>query len=284
MGLHLKKVLLTGSNGFLGGRLKSELYKYKIDLILTTGSKKPDSMKCNLLLKDEVVDLINNSNPDLVIHCAAFVPKTLEEYESNELSFKNKIMLENILNTTSVPIVYISSMTVYGSSDSLIRREIYAGNPESMYGKSKYECELLLKKDGRESIAARIPGLFGSFRHNGLVYNTMKSFCNNEYPDLLQKEILWAAMDVKDAAKVIAELSINNKFNSYTPINIGYAETYSINRFLRICEELFNKKIKYNIVHPDFKFELSIIKELGILPTTYTLKNALIKLKDQYEH
>jgi nucleoside-diphosphate-sugar epimerase len=277
-----KKILLTGANGFLGECLASEFIAYGVDLIKTTRQKVPGSSSCNLASEYEVTTLINKFSPDLVVHCAAFVPKTAKEYESEMLSFRNKIMLKNILNATRVPIIYISSMTVYGPSKNIIRREIDAGVPESSYGASKYEGELLLKEDGRDALSIRIPGLFGQERDDGIIVNTIRNLCNNNQLNLPKRAILWAAMDVEDAAKIIAEASIKISFNGFTPINVGYSEVYSINRFLSICEIIFKKKIEYEVIHPEFEFDLTLLKRFN-LASTNNLKIALTKLKEKYE-
>jgi nucleoside-diphosphate-sugar epimerase len=277
-----KKVLLTGANGFLGKCLASELIKYGIDLIKTTRQESLDSSACNLASEYEVATLINKFSPDLVVHCAAFVPKTIKEYEGERLSFRNKIMLKNILNATKVPIIYISSMTVYGLSKKIIRHELDAGVPESSYGTSKYESELLLKEDGRDALSIRIPGLFGQDRGDGIVVNTIRSLCNNEQPNFPKSPILWATMDVEDAAKIIAKLSIKINFNGYMPINVGYSGVYSINKFLSICEGIFKKTIEYKVVHPEFEFDLTLLRGFNAVSTN-NLKTALIKLKEKYE-
>lgn len=277
-----KKILLTGANGFLGECLALELIKYNVDLIKTTRQKVPDSSICNLASEYEVTTLINKFSPDLVVHCAAFVPKTDKEYESETSSLRNKIMLKNILKATTVPIIYISSMTVYGPSKNIIRCEIDAGKPESSYGASKYEGELLLKEDGRDALSIRIPGLFGKERDGGIVVNTIKSLCNNEQPNLPKSPVLWATMDVEDAAKIIAEAAIKINFNEFTPINVGYSGVYSINKFLRICEGIFEKTIEYNVIHPEFEFDLTELKRFN-LASANNLEAALIKLKEKYE-
>ncbi len=283
MGSYLKtKILLTGSNGFLGRHLATELAKYNVELIKTTRQKLPDYYSCDLTSETEVSALINKISPDLLIHCAAFVPKTNKEYKSAEILSKNQTILQNILKASKVPIVYISSMTVYGPSNNMIRHESDSGRPESLYGLSKYENELLLNKDGRNSLSIRIPGLFGKNRTDGVIFNIINSMCNNKNPSLPKDSILWAAMDVEDAAKIIAKLSIELKPNGHVPINVAYPEVYSINRLVNICEEIFNSNIKYEVTHPEFMFNLSKLKKLSMVPTN-SLKKSLIKLKKQHE-
>jgi nucleoside-diphosphate-sugar epimerase len=184
--------------------------------------------------------------------------------------------------SSKVPLVYISSMTVYGNSKNIVRCESDAGSPESPYGVSKYEGELLLKEDGRDSLSIRIPGLFGEGRDSGLVNNILMNLSSEEDLELPKSPILWAAMDVKDAAKVIIRLVKNSAFKGYTPINVGYSEIYSINRLLAIYERIFHISIAYEINHPDFRFDLTLLKKFKVI-SNGNLKVALMNLKSRYE-
>jgi nucleoside-diphosphate-sugar epimerase len=276
------RVLLTGANGFLGRHLSSEFIRSGIELIKTTRKGDNNSVACDLNSKENVGYLINLVKPDLIVHSAAFVPKTLEDYKNLESSYLNRKMLENILMSSKVPLVYISSMTVYGNSKNIVRCESDAGSPESPYGVSKYEGELLLKEDGRDSLSIRIPGLFGEGRDSGLVNNILMNLSSEEDLELPKSPILWAAMDVKDAAKVIIRLVKNSAFKGYTPINVGYSEIYSINRLLAIYERIFHISIAYEINHPDFRFDLTLLKKFKVI-SNGNLKVALMNLKSRYE-
>ena len=276
------RVLLTGANGFLGRHLSSEFIRSGVELIKTTRKGDNDSVACDLISKENVGYLINLVKPNLIVHCAAFVPKTLEDYKNLELSSLNRKMLENILMSSKVPLVYISSMTVYGNSKNIVRCESDAGSPESPYGVSKYDGEMLLKEDGRDSLSIRIPGLFGEGRSSGLVNNILINVSSEEDIELPKSPTLWAAMDVKDAAKVIIRLVKNSAFKGYTPINVGYSEIYSINRLLAIYERIFHISIAYEINHPDFRFDLTLLKKFKAISNS-NLKAALMNLKSRYE-
>ena len=276
------RVLLTGANGFLGRHLSSEFIRSGVELIKTTRKGDNDSVACDLISKENVGYLINLVKPNLIVHCAAFVPKTLEDYKNLELSSLNRKMLENILMSSKVPLVYISSMTVYGNSKNIVRCESDAGSPESPYGVSKYDGEMLLKEDGRDSLSIRIPGLFGEGRSSGLVNNILINVSSEEDIELPKSPTLWAAMDVKDAAKVIIRLVKNSAFKGYTPINVGYSEIYSINRLLAIYESIFHISIECKINHPDFRFDLTLLKKFKAISNS-NLKAALMNLKSRYE-
>ena len=86
--------------------------------------------------------------------------------------------------------------------------------------------------------------------------------------DLPNRELLWAAIDVKDAARVIVEVGLSG-FSGCKSINLSYESVYSINRLLDICTLLTNAKSpenfkNYTICHPEIEFDLADLREMGI--------------------
>ena len=85
---YAKKIILTGSNGYLGKELQKELRKNKISFC-SIGKKRKD-LNLNLLDKKSLLKLNTFDEEDLILHCAGSVPKYLSQYNSN----KNKIILK----------------------------------------------------------------------------------------------------------------------------------------------------------------------------------------------
>jgi nucleoside-diphosphate-sugar epimerase len=274
------RVLITGANGYLGQQLSLLFIKANFNVIEVVRQPSKQKMACDLLEPLAVSKLIKQAAPDLIVHCAAFVPKQLSEYNSSELSSQNSKMLENIINFSDCPIAYISSMTVYGDSLHAVRCEDDLANPESEYGISKYAGELLLNNAQRNSLSIRIPGLFGGARDTGLVANVLKSLANGLPLTLPTAPLIWAAMDVRDAAESIFKLC-QSQFSNASLVNVSYNEVYSINRLLKICEEIYDKKIEYRVVHPDFSFDLTKLKTMMAVPKR-NLKDALLEHKKLY--
>jgi nucleoside-diphosphate-sugar epimerase len=218
--------------------------------------------------------------PHLIIHCAAFVPSSLHEYHDSSLSKNNTLLLRNVMDASTCPIMYISSMTVYGSSLKVIRRECEPSNPESEYGRSKLLGETTLQEHQRDSLAIRIPGLFGGSRKNGLIYNNISQLNQGITPSLPTEPLLWAAMNVEDAANSIVKIAKKHSFSGFEVINIGYQDCYSLNALVNIYRELFNYPIQYTIEHPVFQFDLTKLKKIGAMPNI-GLFSAIKKYKGQ---
>jgi nucleoside-diphosphate-sugar epimerase len=244
------RILVTGANGYLGNKIVSKLRLKGIDVI-TTSRKDGDDIGCDLLEINQVHELILITNPNRIIHCAANVPQSQFEYNDYKNAMLNLLMLDNIIAESECPIIYISSMM--------------ADNPTSEYGKSKAIGEKHLRSDGRLALSVRLTGLFGLPKHSGLVYNTIHRFKTDCVSILPAFPLVWAAMNVNDAAESVAILAISD-INKYETVDIGYRDIYSIDSFYRLVCALYDKKYDYNVVHPLVKFDLMIADKYGAVP------------------
>lgn len=242
-------ILVTGVNGYLGKRIVNKLTSKKIFVYPVT------HQKCDLNNISHVKLLFNTIKPDVVIHCAAEVPKRIEDYNDRRMAFNSLEMLSNILCSSDCPIVYISSMT--------------AEYHNSVYAQYKLKCEKLLSIGNRDSYSVRLPGLFGLPRRNGLVYNIIKSLKYGGEINLPEKPIYWAAMHVEDAAEQVIKIA-TNKIKGKNLISIGYKGEHSIDKFYKLACKLYNHKYNYDIIHPIVQYN-----------TGKSFKDVLIKFGDE---
>jgi nucleoside-diphosphate-sugar epimerase len=138
------KILLTGSNGFLGSILYSLLSKK--NKIYTLATKKAN-FNYNLFISTPVF----NIPFDLVIHAAGkahIIPSN--EHEIDEI-FKNNVigtsnLLEGLSKNLPKYFVFISSVSVYGLVDGQNIEECHPLLANDPYGKSKVEAEKIILK------------------------------------------------------------------------------------------------------------------------------------------
>ncbi len=280
----MKRFLLTGANGFLGSQVvESSKSVANVEIIPTSRDGFNDSIACDLMSINDVKEIVRDTRPDKIIHTAAFVPKTRSEYKSSSLNKNNSIILSNIQRSSTVPIIYTSSMTVYGYSEKTNRCESDFCHPISEYGKSKLGCEDLLKTANCASVALRLPGLYGLNRKKGIIHNVMAALVARNKFDLPNEKILWAAMDVSDAASVIINIASSYEGEKFSKINVGYKDVYSINRLISILEDIFHEHIPYDVEHPEISFNLKELDKYNSLPPCLSLKSSLIKMKANYE-
>ncbi len=108
------------------------------------------------LLNENYDELINWSNPDLIIHCAALTngnycqENYLDAFSINSFSIQKLLVSSN----DSVKFIYISTDAVYPSYLNLAK-ESDCILPENIYGKSKELGEFFLRLSNRKFVIIR---------------------------------------------------------------------------------------------------------------------------------
>jgi nucleoside-diphosphate-sugar epimerase len=218
--------------------------------------------------------------PDRIIHCAALVPQSSVDYSNNQNANESLSMLANLLLASDCPVVFISSMTVYGATLDRPVREEDGGQPQSAYGVSKWQAEVLLRTHHYSSLAIRIPGLFSSSRRSGLIYNVLYAYKHRmALPKLPDAPVLWSAMHVNDAAAGVAKLALGT-IAGHQAINFGYRGKLGINHFLTIASQIFSQACINMSEQPEFEFDLSRAEAMGVVPNK-TFYQALQQFADE---
>ena len=269
-----RRILVTGSEGYLGRAIVSALVKAGDEVMRVSRTRVEGAIACDLLDAGKLSSQIKTLDIDYVIHCAAAVPKSLSDYANTSKSEQSVEMLRNLIAAWAGPIVFISSMTVYGADKSGLRKEDEVVTPESQYGQAKLNAERLLLDSGRPSWSVRLPGLFGGCRRTGLVYGLLSAILNKQEIKLPEQAIMWAGMLVEDAAAALAKLDPRD-LNHPLVINIAYEGTTSVTNLLELCqsvvyqeqgEEFPTERSKWSVNYPEFEFDLSLAKKLKVLP------------------
>ena len=155
------KVLVTGSNGFIGKNLVFRLNEMNIEVKTFTRENSINELK----------DLIRDT--DCIVHLAGV----------NRSKNVNKFDDINVGLTASICEV----IQALGHNTSIIFASSTQANLNNMYGKSKLDAETLLKKLDNETSCSvyiyRLPNVFGKWckpNYNSVV----ATFCNNVSQDL----------------------------------------------------------------------------------------------------
>lgn len=131
----MKKLLISGSNGFVGSYFIKK-YKDKYDI------------KTFSFLKDDINSL-DYSDIDVVFHLSALVHQmggaSCEEYE--RVNVTQTLELAKKAKESGVKhFIFMSTVKVYGEETDSVYTEDTICNPEDDYGKSKLKAELELQK------------------------------------------------------------------------------------------------------------------------------------------
>lgn len=134
----MKKILITGTNSYVGMSLEKWLQKEPEKYIVETVSTKDDSWK----EKDF-------SEFDVLVHVAG-IAHIKETKENRDIYFKvnRDLAYQTALKAKKQGIkqfIFLSSMSIYGIENGIIDRKSPT-NPKSNYGKSKLQAEELIMK------------------------------------------------------------------------------------------------------------------------------------------
>lgn len=268
--INRKRALITGISGFVGPYLAKELLKHKYEVfgIDRTGSLDKDKeiriVKCDLLDKENVFNVINRIKPDYIFHLAGF-SSVKASWDKSDLCRKinvegTKNLLDAIVKAKINPkILIITSAEVYGKPKILPLKENFTLHPESPYAKSRVEQEkLLLKYKNLDWIVSR------SFNHTGPGQQpifVIPEFAKQLAEIKLKKtrpEIfvgnLKAKRDFSDVRDVVAAYRILlERGKSHEIYNVCSGKSYLVKSLLSKMIEMSGKKVKVIVDKDKFR-------------------------------
>ena len=271
----LKKILITGSSGYIGGCL-SKFLKKKFDVFTLDKKEKKNFIKkdknffiCNILNKNKLEKILIKVKPDVVVHLAgkSTVNENIKEnkyYLDNVKATSNLIDLMEKLNIKNI--IFSSTAAVYAKKKNKIKETDKLG-PISSYGKTKLDVEKLLKKNKKIkhvilrffNVASSLTKpLVGEF-HNPethlipvSVFKAIKGYKINIFGKNYPTKDGTCVRDyihVRDICTAIYK-SINYfKKKKNLTINIGNGKGITNREILLNLSKILNKKINYQFLH-----------------------------------
>jgi len=146
----MKKILITGANGYIGKCLFYILKKkFKIIGIDKEKSSNKKILQCNILNKKKLDSIFKKEKPEVVIHLAAqsLVDETINKnkyYDNNNKATKS--LLEVMKKNDVKKIIFSSTAAVYRQSAKPLKENSKI-KAISTYAKTKLLCEKKIQKE-----------------------------------------------------------------------------------------------------------------------------------------
>ena len=159
----MKKILITGCNGQLGRAVQKE-YENEAELILTSGTAREGIIGLDISDLDQVMELVSNQKPDVIINCAAHTRVDACEQEWDAAYQINAIGPRNLsIAATSVgaKIIHVSTDYVFAGNGTRPYTEFDEPGPVSAYGKTKLEGEKFVQQFSDRFFILRTAWLYG---------------------------------------------------------------------------------------------------------------------------
>lgn len=274
----MKKILITGATGFIGGWLVKHFLE-KGCKIIAHGSCLDSITKLKNTLKASEVNLKNFAtwvqdflsdnwtfpdfaNIDFIIHCAALTKIREGTYENFEKYFKvnllatEKLAKEAFANNIT-HFIYLSTGQVFGIPKSFPITEFTPKAPINLYGYTKLMAELVISTLGIFGLNYTIARPFSVYGkgHDNIISIITNKILNSEpltiYGDGTQTR---AFMHVNDICRAI-ELILNNKNCFKEEYNLSGPKEYSVNELVELISQKFKKQ-------PKIEHKAPIVNEL----------------------
>jgi UDP-glucose 4-epimerase len=200
-------VVVTGAGGFVGGFLAGWLAGrgHTVTAISRRAMQPADENESSRLAWRRADLREPNALPsqfDALIHCAAEIPARLPDperlYQFNLEGAGNAFREAVAAGVRSI--VFLSSMSVYGTvADPVVTEDTPPRDPDP-YGRAKLDCERLLEacvKEGLSSgLAIRLPGTVGKGSHHNFLSDVMTRVLSDQpvhanNPDALFNNIVY---------------------------------------------------------------------------------------------
>ena len=173
-----EKILIIGSKGAVGLQLIQTLKKFKNNKYKGISRKNFDFKNF-----DKIKKIINNYKPSHIINCAAITG--LIQCEENfdealEINTYLPLKLSKFVEGKKIKLIHFSTDAVFSGS---IKKKIYnesdLPNPTSIYGKTKFLAEELIKFN-KNVLIIRLPILFGPSNKNQIIDKLTTNLLNNK--------------------------------------------------------------------------------------------------------
>lgn len=264
------KILLTGSEGFIGSHLVKKLKKYTLTTTDIRRSSRNNHYKYDLIKDKLYLDYIVRNN-DIIIHCASHLGVDSIEKNKN-LPFESSLMDKHIIDLCkqyNKKLIYFSTSEVYGNNDNCKETDSLCISPNNRgnYALCKLYSEKYIENEGINHIILRPFNIFGVNQDpiKGVVPKLILNALNNE-PLLIDKTPQKFTLKtpyrsfcyVGDLVNIIDLMIQKDTFTRELNIyNIGNAENYiSIYELCEMIKEFTNSnsEIKYAEKMTDIAF------------------------------
>jgi len=235
------KLVITGSEGMVGGRLQKALEAKGFELVCTNFD----------LAEPEYPDL-KLDEEYLVIHVAGEKTNNPAALSRNNVLATSFVMDNLCRQELCKGLIYFSSIAVFGIQEEAITEESEK-KPDNFYGFSKLICESLIQTKLKDKItvivrptnivAPNTSTLVGQIVHSILTGETFEAW---ESSLVTKRDYIWID-DVVDGVVKLVEMIQADSLTGNTEINFCMGKSYSLREIIDQVQKSTMKELKLDI-------------------------------------
>ena len=230
----MKKVFITGANGQLGRAIQKE-YGNTVEYVLSDMLDMEGILKLDISDLDAVRAAVNDTNPDVIINCAAYT--NVDGCEKNEdLAYQaNAIGPKNLAiaaKEKGIKLVHVSTDYVFNGNGTRPYVETDEPDPVSAYGRTKRAGEDFVKENCDKYFILRTAWLYGDGKN---FVKTMLSLAETHDELNVVCDQLGTPTSAAELAKMIHFLEGTEEYGIY------HATCEGDTNWADFAEEIFKK-------------------------------------------
>ena len=233
------RVLVTGAGGFLGSCLIDQLFREGFRIragfrherqfsLLPSGVEK---VVVDIRQKPEIMEAMVGC--EVIVHLAGKAHAFDERGSDRDYETVNIEGTRNVLDAAVASearrVVFISSVKVFGEETEGSVDEMYPANPQTPYGRSKWQAERLVEeyavKGGMTAVSLRLPMVYGPTK-KGNLYRMISAIDRGWFPPLPQLSTCRSMLHVKNFTRAVQACLRVKQFNQPAYI-VADARPYS---------------------------------------------------------
>lgn len=251
----MTKVLVTGGSGFFGQGIMKAFTAQGCDVAGTTTRLGGPLIACDIVDYQAVEKVINEVDPDIIIHSAAL--SSVTSGRPIDYYTVNVVGTENVLRAASSRkrrVVIVSTAGVYGNQPTDILTEDLAPAPVHHYGISKFACERLAVIYGNDLdiTTVRPFNIIGiGQQENFIVPKLMRAFsARSSFVRLGNTNVYRDYIDLKTASEMLVRIAENASTVGQV-LNLCAGRATSLDELLDIMGKVAGYQIEV-LVDPAF--------------------------------
>jgi nucleoside-diphosphate-sugar epimerase len=253
------KILITGSGTLIGNNIANYLLKKGHFIFASYNKSKPENLinlkNCKLIKVNLEKKIKFKKNLDALIHCASKIPNdkiNKKNYNSNIKMTNNLVALCKQINCKRI--IYLSTMSVYGTIKGKNVNENLKPNNIDLYGLSKRVSEnkiiTFAKNNYFVATIFRLPGVVGKNSKYNFLSNTLKRIKNNQPITFSNANSKFNnVVNINNLSEIIYK-SINKEKSSKI-YNLASTKPLKIKSIINLFYKKIKKKKNYTIEKKD---------------------------------
>ena len=268
-----KKILVTGSSGYIGKTLVKELLSLNCSVTGIARTSAGIQHKNFNEISKSIDDTLQLEFYDIVFHMAgvgySYINLTKEKVEFLDCNILNCV-LNAIVKPDKTTFFYPSSASVYDSQNSCPIKEDGLINPSNEYGLSKLKSENRLKKFSEDHkmnyIIGRIFNTYGGVDDTLSLVEKFKKSIKEGMPMPYFPSMVRDFIHINDVASAVIFLANNEK----GVFNIGAGTATKLSDLVSVLEKHYDKNFICSRVSANRAYSVANVKRLvrsGFAPT-----------------